>query len=173
MKNYILILGIAGVALGSYAAYAGNFATMTVTARIEHDVSLSLDGDEMEFGTFYIDPSNTEGGDIQYSESGAITSRPAYIVSASDVTPMNFTANIPNPEACNAVSDTCGGLSLSNVGEAYIFGAAAGDYCQLFIKYTGIGNNFKIFPDYCRFDFPEDVVLGDHSDTITISYTPS
>ncbi|MBQ8677383.1 MAG: hypothetical protein IJ529_02800 [Alphaproteobacteria bacterium] len=41
MNKYILLLGVAGVALGSYCAYAGNSATMTVTATINHDVSLT------------------------------------------------------------------------------------------------------------------------------------
>ena len=41
MKNYILLIGVAGLALGSYHAYAGNSATMSVTATIAHDVSLT------------------------------------------------------------------------------------------------------------------------------------
>ncbi|MBR1649178.1 MAG: hypothetical protein IJ689_06250 [Alphaproteobacteria bacterium] len=45
MKNYILMLGVAGVALGSYAAMASNSATMTVTATIAHDVSLTVTRD--------------------------------------------------------------------------------------------------------------------------------
>ena len=45
MKNYILILGIAGVALGSYCACAGNSATMSVTATIAHDLSLTVTRD--------------------------------------------------------------------------------------------------------------------------------
>ena len=45
MNKYILMLGVAGVALGSYAAYAGNSATMNVTATIAHDVSLTVTQD--------------------------------------------------------------------------------------------------------------------------------
>ena len=45
MNKYILMLGVAGVALGSYCAYAGNSATMTVTATIAHDVSLKVEQD--------------------------------------------------------------------------------------------------------------------------------
>ena len=41
MNKYILLLGVAAVALGSYCAYAGNSATMSVTATIAHDVSLT------------------------------------------------------------------------------------------------------------------------------------
>ena len=144
---------------------------MTVTATIEHDVSLTLDGDTMDFGTFYIDKSDFTGGDLTYSESGAITHKPAYIVSASPVTPMNFTANIPNKTACNGIGSNCGGLSLSNGGTAYVLGG--GNYCDIAIKYTGEGNNFKIIPIWCRFMDVEDVALGKHEDTITIEYTAS
>ncbi|MBR1648340.1 MAG: hypothetical protein IJ689_01915 [Alphaproteobacteria bacterium] len=45
MNKYILLLGIAAVSIGSYCAYAGNSATMTVTATIAHDVSLSVTED--------------------------------------------------------------------------------------------------------------------------------
>ena len=175
MNKYILLLGVAADSIGSYCAYAGNSATMTVTARIEHDVSLTLEGNTMDFGTIYIDPSNTNGGVIYYSESGAITRKDAYIVNASAVTPMNFTANIPNKTACNTANDSCGGLSLSNSGEAYVLGAPvmSEDFCQLNIKYTGIGNNFKIIPSVCYFDAPKAVMFGDHSDTITITYNAS
>ncbi|MBR1648468.1 MAG: hypothetical protein IJ689_02590 [Alphaproteobacteria bacterium] len=175
MKNYILLLGVAGVALGSYCAYAGNSATMTVTARIEYDVSLTLEGNTMDFGTIYIDPTNIDGGDIYYSESGAITRKDAYIVNASAVTPMNFTANITDPSACISATTMCGGLSLSNEGQAYVVGASvkSGNFCQLKIKYTGTENNFKIIPIACYFDAPKAVMFGDHSDTLTISYTAS
>ncbi|MBR1648962.1 MAG: hypothetical protein IJ689_05120 [Alphaproteobacteria bacterium] len=173
MKNYILLLGVAAVSIGSYVAYAGNSATMTVTARIEHDVSLTLEGDTMDFGTIYIDPSNTNGGDIKYSESGAISYKGAWIVSASAVTPMNFTANIPNKAACNNASYACGGLSLADSGEAHVFGANENNYCDLAIKYTGTGNNFKLIPMSCVFNELDDVVLGEHSDTITITYNAS
>ena len=175
MNKYILLLGVAGVALGSYAAYADNSATMTVTAKIEHDVSLSVEGNTMDFGTIYIDPSNTEGGEIQYNESGEITHQDAYFVSASPVTPMNFTANIPNKTACNSASQYCGGLDLigGSGAEAYVFGETGNNYCQFYIKYTGAGNNFKIIPNSCVVDNPESVILGDHEATITIEYTPS
>ncbi|MBR1648113.1 MAG: hypothetical protein IJ689_00770, partial [Alphaproteobacteria bacterium] len=59
MNKYILLLGIAGVALGSYAAYASNSATMTVTATIAHDVSLSVTRNIS--WTMTIDPSQTWG----------------------------------------------------------------------------------------------------------------
>ncbi|MBR1648797.1 MAG: hypothetical protein IJ689_04275 [Alphaproteobacteria bacterium] len=170
MKNYILMLGIAGVAFGSYAAYAGNSATMTITVRIEHDVSLTLEGNTMDFGTIYIDPSNSDGGKVLYNESGAITRQDDYIVSASPVTPINFTANIPNPSACNNASTGCGGLSLSNDGKAYL---GRFSHCGLYIKYTGTENKFKLRPTGCVFDYPDEVPLGDYSDTITITYNAS
>ncbi|MBR1648914.1 MAG: hypothetical protein IJ689_04880 [Alphaproteobacteria bacterium] len=174
MKNYILLLGIAAVSIGSYCAYAGNSATMTVTATIAHDVSLTLEGNTMDFGTIYIDPSNTEGGYISYGESGEITHQDAYFVSASPVTPINFTANIPHPEACQNHSNICQGLSFDeNDGEVYVFGGSKTNYCQLIINYTGSGNNFKILLGYCDIYYPEYVTPGDYEGTVTISYTPS
>ncbi|MBR1648878.1 MAG: hypothetical protein IJ689_04695 [Alphaproteobacteria bacterium] len=59
MNKYILLLGVAGVALGSYCAYADNSATMTVTATIEHDVSLSNNGN-LDLSVT-IDPSKDSG----------------------------------------------------------------------------------------------------------------
>ena len=95
MKNYILMLGVAGVALGSYVAYAGNSATMTVTATIAHDVNLSVTRNIS--WTMTIDPSQTSGeidwlGDIDGCE---VENNGDGIISAS-MTPGRFTANIPN-----------------------------------------------------------------------------
>ena len=45
MNKYILMLGVAGVSIGSYCAMASNSATMNVTATIAHDVSLSVTED--------------------------------------------------------------------------------------------------------------------------------
>ncbi|MBR1649113.1 MAG: hypothetical protein IJ689_05900 [Alphaproteobacteria bacterium] len=60
MKNYILMLGVAGVALGSYCAYAGNSATMTVTATIAHEVNIR-NISHINLGTITIDPSADSG----------------------------------------------------------------------------------------------------------------
>ena len=95
MNKYILLLGIAGVALGSYAAYASNSATMTVTATIAHDVSLSVTRNIS--WTMTIDPSQTWGdvdcpGDVdgcEIEDSGGVIS--------GSMTAGRFTANIPNP----------------------------------------------------------------------------
>ena len=60
MKNYILMLGVASVALCSYAAMASNSATMQVSATINHDASLSVSRD-LNIGTITIDPTQTYG----------------------------------------------------------------------------------------------------------------
>ena len=64
MKNYILMLGVAGVALGSYAAYAGNSATMTVTATIAHETNIR-NISNIDIGTITIDPSKSSGSVIE------------------------------------------------------------------------------------------------------------
>ena len=95
MNKYILLLGVAGVALGSYVAYAGNSATMTVTATIAHDVSLNVTRNISWNMT--IDPSQTWGdvdcpGDVdgcEIEDSGGVIS--------GSMTAGRFTANIPNP----------------------------------------------------------------------------
>ncbi|MBR1648226.1 MAG: hypothetical protein IJ689_01335 [Alphaproteobacteria bacterium] len=64
MKKYILILGVAGVALGSYCAYAANSATMTVTATIAHEVNIR-NISNIDIGTITIDPSKSSGSVIE------------------------------------------------------------------------------------------------------------
>ena len=112
MKNYILMLGVAGVALGSYCAYAGNSATMTVTATIAHDVSLNVTRNISWNMT--IDPSHPSGevdcpedvdGCEAYSSNGVIS---------GSMTAGRFTANIPNPANYKSV------LSFDESGEYYI-----------------------------------------------------
>ncbi|MBR1648041.1 MAG: hypothetical protein IJ689_00395 [Alphaproteobacteria bacterium] len=96
MNKYILMLGVAGVVLGSYAAYAGNSATMTVTATIAHDVSLNVTRNIS--WTMTIDPSQTYG-DIDWigeNDGCEVENNGDGIISAS-MTAGRFTANIPNP----------------------------------------------------------------------------
>ncbi|MBR1648043.1 MAG: hypothetical protein IJ689_00405 [Alphaproteobacteria bacterium] len=64
MKKYILILGVAGVALGSYCAYAANSATMTVTATIAHEVNIR-NISNIDIGTITIDPSESSGSVLE------------------------------------------------------------------------------------------------------------
>ncbi|MBR1648133.1 MAG: hypothetical protein IJ689_00870 [Alphaproteobacteria bacterium] len=179
MKNYILMLGVASVALGSYCAYAGNSATMTVTATIAHDVSLTKTRD-LSLGTITINPATEEETYWFYSDSGVY--RLDYgdgIVSASNATVGTFTANIPNPSACNTGTESCGGLSITGNYEGYIdnlFGGSdGGNSCDFHIKYSGTENSFNVFPDHCWIDENKmsSVTTGSHTGTLTISYTPS
>ncbi|MBR1648523.1 MAG: hypothetical protein IJ689_02875 [Alphaproteobacteria bacterium] len=176
MKKYILMLGVAGVALGSYCAYAGNSATMTVTATIAHDVSLTVT-QSPSFGTITINPaypSETDSPYVDYNESGTVRNKTdAYIINATAATPGEFTANIPNPTDCNGSSYECGGLEIPNSGEVGVVGDATGyNYCQFIIKYTGSSNVFKLLPDACNFNDVRRVTAGTHSANLTISYTP-
>ncbi|MBR1648644.1 MAG: hypothetical protein IJ689_03490 [Alphaproteobacteria bacterium] len=179
MKKYILILGVAGVALGSYAAMASNSATMTVTAAIVHDVSLSV-GTNLNIGTITVNPGYGNGeetsGCVEYDSNGAVTSISGAFTNATAATPGTFTANIPNPSACDTASDDCGGLVL-NDNDVYFGGILSGtdsnfDYCEFRILHTG-GNSFKVYPDNCYFDGKPASYLtsGTHTKNLTISYT--
>ena len=98
MKNYILMLGIAAVSIGSYAAYAGNSATMTVTATIAHDVSLNVTRNIS--WTMTIDPSQTRGDVDCTGEHDGCDYANGGVISGS-MTAGRFTANIPNPSNWN------------------------------------------------------------------------
>ncbi|MBR1649332.1 MAG: hypothetical protein IJ689_07040 [Alphaproteobacteria bacterium] len=179
MKNYILLIGVAGVALGSYAAYAGNSATMTVTATIAHDVSLNVT-QNIDFGTITINPAYDKDDTVwQYSDSGVISyTVQGEIVSAPNITVGTFTANIPNPTACNTASDSCGGLTVAGSGRGFISsifgtGNVGINMCNLSIKYSGSENIFKVFPDSCYIYDRSIITTGTHTGTLTISYTPS
>ncbi|MBR1649157.1 MAG: hypothetical protein IJ689_06140 [Alphaproteobacteria bacterium] len=176
MNKYILMFGIAAVSIGSYCAYAGNSATMTVTATINHDVSLSVTQD-INLGTITINPAYI--GDEAYwiyTESGQVDDGvpAAAIVSADNATVGIFTANIPNPEACNNEYYSCGGLSVKG-GDTItlnnIFGGSDGsNYCGFYIKYRGEGNSFVVYPRHCSIEDVSQTSPGSHSGTLTITY---
>ena len=172
MKNYILMLGIAGVALGSYCAYAGNSATMTVTATIAHDVSLSV-VTHMNLGTITINPAYTSNGDNDtewtYSPTGSVLDSNGAIVSIGDATVGVFTANVANPSACDGSNENCGGLV------ADYDGFSNGFYCNFNIKYSGSGNIFNVFPYRCTImdGYASSITAGTKTTTLTIEYTPS
>ena len=172
MKNYILMFGVAAVSIGSYCAYAGNSATMTVTATIAHDVSLSVTQD-IDLGTITINPAYM-GDDTywKYSESGIRSyGDQGAIVSAPNITVGTFTANIPNPTACNSGHWSCGGLSFEPFGLSNLFGESGNSNdCNFAIKYSGEGNNFKVYPFECYIEVVSKTTLGSHSGTLTISY---
>ncbi|MBR1649110.1 MAG: hypothetical protein IJ689_05880 [Alphaproteobacteria bacterium] len=165
MKNYILMLGIAGVALGSYCAMASNSATMTVTATIAHDVSLRVT--QNISWTMTIDPSQTKGdvdcsGEVDgcdYANGGAIS---------GSMTAGRFTANIPNPANYENV------LSFEESGEWFISipSDEYGDKFHLNIEIdqvngyefavTGVADYNGVVPAPKVYDFG----------SVTIKYTP-
>ncbi|MBR1649512.1 MAG: hypothetical protein IJ689_07975 [Alphaproteobacteria bacterium] len=168
MNKYILMLGIAAVALGRYAAYAGNTATMTVTATIAHDVSLSVTQD-IDLGTITINPADADNdGWIYYNLDGTVKSKSDPITAAPNATLGTFTANIANPSACDGSSNTCGGLMVPTIGG--IFGGSHTS-CRFVIEY-GTLNEFRVVPTDCDFVAGE-ALAGTHTQTITISYTAS
>ncbi|MBR1649066.1 MAG: hypothetical protein IJ689_05650 [Alphaproteobacteria bacterium] len=90
MKKYILLLGIAGVALGSYAAYAANSDTMTVSAAITHDINIDIMG-----GVWFdiiVNPAVASG----WAKTDG-TKDGSGVVSANDNAYGAFTATVANP----------------------------------------------------------------------------
>ncbi|MBR1649282.1 MAG: hypothetical protein IJ689_06790 [Alphaproteobacteria bacterium] len=173
MKNYILLIGVASVALGSYYAYAANSATMTVTATINHDVSLTGTGN-INLGTITINPAGEGYGSTSYNSDGTLKAKTDPVTAATAATPGTFTANIANPSACNGTSYTCGGLSVDYGKEstANIMGGDASSEagCTFVIAHDS-SNTFKVVPSYCGVNVRADP--GDHEATITISYNAS
>ncbi|MBR1648605.1 MAG: hypothetical protein IJ689_03295 [Alphaproteobacteria bacterium] len=183
MKNYILLLGVAAVSIGSYCAYAGNSATMTVTAAIAHDISLIKTRD-INMGTITINPAVTAGPTRWfYSDTGEYSlSTGEAIISADNATVGTFTANISNPSYCDGESFSCGGLVVTGNydNEIYSFfgeyseGYAGSNSCGFKIKYSGSENIFKVYPSFCYIGASglSYVTAGSHSGTLTISYNP-
>ncbi|MBR1648467.1 MAG: hypothetical protein IJ689_02585 [Alphaproteobacteria bacterium] len=164
MKNYILMLGVAAVSIGSYCAYAANSATMTVTATIAHDVSLNVTRNISWNMT--IDPSQTYGDVDCFGEVG-VCDVSGGVISAS-TTVGRFTANLPNPANYDNV------LSIEESGNFDIF-IDSGEYGnKLFasmqiVHVSGYefaligGVNYNgIVPDPKVYDFG----------SVTIKYTP-
>ncbi|MBR1648827.1 MAG: hypothetical protein IJ689_04435 [Alphaproteobacteria bacterium] len=172
MNKYILMLGVTGIVLGSYASYASNSATMTVTATIAHDVSLNILTNP-NLGTITINPASSGVIDISYNkdtgEPGIYTDT---VVDADYATAGTFTANIPNPEACNGdpYNDNCKIQGQGVIGNC--LGNSGGTDCIIAFKYTGSSNLFKIIPLDCWANDASRVVPGTHTTSITISYTP-
>ncbi|MBR1649348.1 MAG: hypothetical protein IJ689_07120 [Alphaproteobacteria bacterium] len=179
MKNYILMLGAAGVALSSYCAYAANSATMTVTATIAHDVSLG-NVTNINLGTITINPAATEETYWHYDDMGNYSfNHGDAVVSVGNATVGSFTANIPNPSACDTASYSCGGLSILELESGrYLNGVLSGNdyktWCSLMIKHRD-GNTFTVYPDECQIEAGEIsfVTAGSKSKSFTINYTPS
>ena len=176
MKNYILMLGVAGVAIGSYYAYAGNSATMQVTATIAHDVSLTTAG-VINLGTITINPAYTEGHPSWYYDKSGVVSYNIGngVVSANNATTSTFTANVPNPSECNDWiygDEPCSGLKMENNGYIDNMFGDEESSCGFGFYYTGSNNRFNIYPRDCFIDDVSQVATGNHSGNLTISYTP-
>ncbi|MBR1649447.1 MAG: hypothetical protein IJ689_07630 [Alphaproteobacteria bacterium] len=166
MNKYILLLGVAGVALSSYAAIASNSATMNVTATINHDVSLSVTR-ALNIGTITIDPSYDEGG-ATINIDGTFYNHDGGIISLSGYTPGQFTANIPGNKIDNTGLDIDTYKQCGDNGFSYM--DMDGLKTCFIIQYSGSGSVFNLYAD-CVFynSVPSD---GVHSGTITIRYTP-
>ena len=156
------MLGIAAVALGSYAAYAGNSATMTVTATIAHDVSLTKTGD-INLGTITINPAYAGAVKWDYNESGtaSVTSGADGIVSIDTATFGTFTANVPDPSNHGNIFDYTAEMSLGGK-----------NYCSFGVFHIS-GNTFVIYPDECGIEDMSALTAGTYSVPINISYIPS
>ncbi|MBR1648388.1 MAG: hypothetical protein IJ689_02180 [Alphaproteobacteria bacterium] len=169
MKNYILMLGIAGVALGSYAAYAGNSATMTVTATIAHDVSLVATS-PLNIGTLTIDPSYTEGGQIAIGDDDIIYIQSGGIISLTGFSAGTFTANVPDSCKVGGFPDSAAGdgahpcFRMENQPE---FGNTF--FVEPYVEYIS-GNTFKFRYDYWMYNEEEVPTSGDYSGSVTIKY---
>ena len=167
MNKYILMLGIAAVALGSYAAYAGNSATMTVTATIAHDVSLNVTRNIS--WTMTIDPSKTLG-DVDCNDmfDGCEIEDWRGIISGS-MTAGRFTANIPNPANYENVlsfeenGDSGIRINSDEYGDRFYVGIAIDHVSGYEFAVTGTAGYYgSVIPAPKVYDFG----------SVTIQYTP-
>ena len=163
MNKYILLLGIAGVALGSYAAMASNEATMTVTATIAHDVSLRVT--QNISWTMTIDPSQTRGDvDCSGDVDGCEIQNEYGIISGS-MTAGRFTANIPNPANYDNVLSFEGnnGRIIGNeYGDKFTANIEIDHVSGYEFAVTGIAEYYDVVPAPKVYDFG----------SVTIKYTP-
>ncbi|MBR1648892.1 MAG: hypothetical protein IJ689_04765 [Alphaproteobacteria bacterium] len=154
MKKYILLIGAAAVSIGSYAAYADNSATMTVTAKIEHDVSLTKTKD-LNLGTITIDPSQHAGqADIFYDG----TSVSGGVLSVSGTQFGEFTANIPDPST-DCYDGACNIIWIESIAVDNI-------YINTFINYAN-ANRFIVD---ARIQYSGQVEEKTYSETVEITY---
>ena len=147
------MLGVAAMSIGSYCAHADNSATMTVTARIEHDVSLTVSNPNATINII-VNPAQTSGSIDCNDESHDGGVEDGYCSS------FIFTANTPNHSSerlsVTPASKTIGTMTLNN---------------WRIYQLSGNDNAFAVFPvlSYTG-GAPAD---GDHNfGEFTISYTP-
>ncbi|MBR1648114.1 MAG: hypothetical protein IJ689_00775 [Alphaproteobacteria bacterium] len=154
MNKYILMLGVAGVALGSYAAYAGNSATMTVTATIAHDVSINIE-QEMSCGTITIDPSQSFGA---WDCNDDDTSKNGGVMSKSGTRIGKISANVPASGWHWTITKTDFPSPLAWAGGTPV-----------------ISENIQsdgFYHVYAYIEYNTVPAEDDYSATITVSYTP-
>ncbi|MBR1648395.1 MAG: hypothetical protein IJ689_02215 [Alphaproteobacteria bacterium] len=166
MNKYILLLGVASVALGSYAAYAGNSATMTVTATIAYDMSLTV-GDPINLGTITINPSINHGS-IPISEAGVVGTPQDGIMSLTGFTAGTFTANVPDScKVSGLLPDSQATHPCFMVTESLSFDRHL-NVTLPYVTYVS-GNQFRVH--YRNISYIGNVPAeGDYSKNITIEY---
>ncbi|MBR1648144.1 MAG: hypothetical protein IJ689_00925 [Alphaproteobacteria bacterium] len=179
-KTFLILL-LLGVSYTAYnvSAVSENFAISTT---IDHEIVLSnfktasadanLDvTGNISLGTIYINPNGTEESWWSYDDAGQVAGLNGdIVVKADNINFGTFSANVSNPQACNGKSTSCAGLSTRR--HVVMFGATYwyDSYCNFYIKYSGSGNVFKVFP-HCIIYHVSSVSRGYHSQTFDISYT--
>ena len=171
MNKYILMLGVAAVSIVSYAAYAGNSATMTVTATIAHDVSLNVDHD-LNMGTITVDPSDFEwGGRIDLNLDGTLQRKSDNIISYSGFSAGIFTASVSDSCKVNGFADANAGSFAHpcfRVNPTYITLGIA-DLLDPYIAYDS-GNKFKFQFNFIRWNDNIVPQSGTFDEDIEIEY---
>ncbi|MBR1648187.1 MAG: hypothetical protein IJ689_01140 [Alphaproteobacteria bacterium] len=170
MNKYILLIGVAGVALGSYCAMASNSATMTVTATIAHDVSLSVTHD-LNMGIITINPGAdwSLGGMIYLNSDGTVNQKSTNVISVTGFSIGTFTANVP--DSCKVDGVAHSGNSYSqpcfeadgnvDLGNTFVY--------EPWVKYVS-GNTFRFMYDFWGCDDGVIPTSGNYSGSITIKY---
>ncbi|MBR1648433.1 MAG: hypothetical protein IJ689_02415 [Alphaproteobacteria bacterium] len=135
MKNYILMLGVAGVFISSYAAYADNEATMNVTATIAHETNIRNVRD-IEIGTITIDPSYDRGSAFENDCQWMNVSNSIESISGSPC--GYFTANFASGFTCGAVFEvTPNAVDWNNMHFDFgVSGTDTADQCKVWVEFS-------------------------------------
>ncbi|MBR1648541.1 MAG: hypothetical protein IJ689_02965 [Alphaproteobacteria bacterium] len=171
MKKYILMLGVAGVLIGSYCAYAGNTATMTVTATIAHDVSLSVTHD-LNMGTITVNPGAdwSVGEELYINPDGTLDAETDNIISYSGFSAGTFTANVPDSCKVDGVlyNTSSGFHPCFELKKDLFLGNTV--MTEPYVIYVS-GNTFKFMYDIWGWNAGFIPISGNYSDSVTIEYT--
>ncbi|MBR1648850.1 MAG: hypothetical protein IJ689_04550 [Alphaproteobacteria bacterium] len=188
-KTFLIFL-LAGVSYTAYNAAAvserfeisttidheivlGNFKASAIDSHLSVNRNISL-------GTIYIN-STWSGGSfsISYYNSGTYLSgspSTSYVtVSGGSIGTFLTSESILS---CSSASTSCNGFSL-NGGRIYnIFGGSNNsNYCDFVMSFGGYAytypanNAMKVYPRNCIINDFSKITTGDHSGTLTISYT--